>query len=288
MTPPNSRTANDVINELGAMVGNINDNAGLLAAQALVLQARGRDDFAQQQITKAFDISVNNNQELVNWSGNLTRYFEGEPPSKEIEFQNWLDLFIARRLVKESEIDSRAFVLLDRLIQYEESAEIQTRAYRIKGSTYFAQKKYEEATAVWTEALQTFPDDWEMNNNLAYALSEELDRPEEALEFAQRAIDQNIARSEAYETMAGVYRKLGKYDEAEQMIEIGSNYIQSIPARVTMILSTAKLALARNDLVDAKSRLNDAESAVRSAPTSYPNLEEDIAELAQEINSAGG
>lgn len=301
MTPPDSKTANDVINQLGQMVGNINDNAGLLAAQALVLQARGRDDFAQQQITKAFDISVNNNQELVNWSGNLTRYFEGEPPSKEIEFlealkrrnttpiiQNWLDLFIARRLVKESDIDQRAFEILNRLIQYKESPEIQTRAYRIKGSTYFAQKNYEAATAVWAEALEVFPDDWEMNNNLAFTLSDELNRSEEALVYAQKAIDQNIARSEAYETMAGVYRELGRYDEAEEMINIGSNYIQSIPARVTMILSTAKLALARNDLVDAKSRLNDAESAVRSAPTSYPNLEEDIAELAQEINSAGG
>ena len=301
MSPPDAKTANDVINQLGKMVGNINDNAGLLAAQALVLQARGRDDFALQQITKAFDISVKSIQELVNWSGNLSRYFEGEPANKEIEFlealkrrnknpeiQSWLDLFIARRLVKETDVDPKAFAILDSLIENNENPEIQIRAYRIKGSTLFAQKKFEEAAQAWKSGLEQFSDDWEMNNNLAYALSAKLDQPEEALAFGQRAIDQNIARSEAYETMAGIYTKLGKYDEAEQMIEVGSKYIQSIPARVTMILASAKLALARGDLVEAKSRLNDAQSAIRSAPTAYPNLEADIAAVEEEINSADG
>jgi tetratricopeptide (TPR) repeat protein len=300
MDPPDAQTANEVITELSQMVGSINESAGLLAAQALVLQARGRDDFAQQQITKAFDLSVDSDSELLNWSGNLSRYFEGKPREDQIQYLEalkrrntnvdihaWLDLFIARRLVADENVDERSFEILNTLKSYSENTAIQIRAYRIHGSTLFAQKNFEEAAQVWESALELFSDDWEINNNLAYVLSAELDRSEEALSYGQKAIDQNIARSEAYETMAGIYIRLKKFDEAEQMIDLGSNYIQNVPARVTMILSSGRLELARGNMVVARSKLNDAQSVLRASPAANSALEEDIEEFEQEINSAG-
>lgn len=301
MNPPDSQTANEVITELSSIVGNINESSGLLAAQALVLQARGREDFAQQQITKAFDLSVDKDADLLNWSGNLSRYFEGQPAEAQIQYlealkrrnntadvQAWLDLFIARRLVADTQVADRAFDILNQLKQYTESPAVQRRAYQIHGSTLFGLKRFAEAVVVWEEALKVFSDDWEMNNNLAYVLSAELGRAEEALTYGQIAIDQNIERSEAYETMAGIYISLEKYDEAEQMIDIGSNYIQNTPARVTMILSSGRLELARGNLIEARSNLNDANSVLRASPTAYSSLDEDIEKFEQEINSAGG
>ncbi len=301
MSPPDTQKANEVINGLAQIVGNINDHPGLLAAQSLVLKARGRDDFAQQQITKAFDLSVKNPIELYNWAGNITRYFEEDPVADHINYLEaikrrnttpdvhaWLDLFTARRLVLETEIDARAFDILDRLKEYSAVPEIQSRAYQTHGSTLFNQGFHEEAAAVWRAGIELFSDDWEMNNNLAYVLSEKLKKPEEALPYAQVSIDQNIQRSEAYETMAGIYIQLGKYDEAEQMLEIGANFIQGIPARVTMIVSTGRLEYARGNTVDARSRVNDARSVLRSSPTAHPNLEQDIQDLEDKINSADG
>ena len=301
MDPPNAREANSVITELEKMIGDINKSAGLLAAQSLVLQARGRDDFAQQQITKAFDLSVGKDNELIQWSGNLTRYFESQPMAAHIDYLEaikrrnneldvhaWLDLFIAQRMVQESTIAPDAYQTLEVLKDYTSNPAIRIRAYQLLGSTLFGNDDFEQASVVWKSALEFFPNDWQLNNNLAYVLSTKLGRHEEAMSYGLSAIEQNIARSEVYETMAGIYIRLGKHDEAEQMINTGSNYIKSIPARIAMVLTSGRLHLARGNMVDARSRVNDARSVLRSSPSAHPSLEGDIEGFEQEIDSAEG
>ncbi len=300
-TPPDAQTATAVITEISKMVGDINKSPGLLAAQALVLQARGRDDFAIQQLSKAFDLSVGSNAEIIGWSGNLSRFYEGLPAADHIayleslkrrnanlEIHAWLDLFIAGRMAREDEVDPRFFEILTGLSSNSTNTGIQLRAYKLHGSMLYDHERFAEAAAVWESGLSVFSDDWEMNNNLAYVLSKELGKHEEALAYGQRAIDQNIARSEAYETMAGIYLRLQKYDEAEQMIDIGSNYLRTIPANITMLVTSGRLHLARGEIVEARSSLTDAHSIIRSSSTAYPSLKEDIDSLEAEINSADG
>ena len=297
-SPPDANKANDVINQLAAMVGDINTNSGLLAAQALVLQARGRDDFAQQQITKAFDLSVTNNIELMNWANNIARYFEDRPATEHIAYLEtlkrrnsnpvigqWLDFFIAQRLTREDTVPQRAFDMLIAMQDSSYPAAISTRSYRLHGTTLFSQKKYEEAAAVWRAGLERFSDDWEMNNNLAYVLSSKLGKAQEALAYGEKGVAENIGLSEPYETMAGIYIALGKYDEAQQMIDTGSKFIKTVPARVTMLLTAGRLALKKGDRTDARSKIADARSVLRSAPESHPDLEQDIADFEQELNS---
>ena len=297
-SPPNANRANEVINQLAAMVGNINENSGLLAAQALVLQARGRDDFAQQQITKAFDLSVANNTELMNWANNLARYFEGRPAQEHVAYletlkrrntnpviAKWLDFFIAQRLTREDDVPQRAFDMLVTMQDSDYPDPIAIRAYRLHGTTLFAAKQFEQAAEIWRAGLERFSDDWEMNNNLAYVLSSKLNKAEEALPYGEKGIAQNIGLSEPYETMAGIYIALGKYDEARQMIDTGSNFIKTVTARVTMTLTAGRLALRTGDRTDAKSKIADARSVLRSAPESHPELEQDIEAFEQELNS---
>jgi tetratricopeptide (TPR) repeat protein len=298
-TPPNINEANNIINELAAIVGNINENSGLLAAQALVLQARGRDDFAQQQITKAFDLSTSNTFELINWSNNLSRYFEERSVDEHISYLEtlkrrnsnevigyWLDYFITQRWLRESDIPQSAYAMIESLEGSDIPDGIALRSYRLHGSTMFAQNNFEQAAAIWGEGLERFPEDWEMNNNLAYTLGNKLGKPEEALGYGEKAISQNISVSEPYETMASIYIALDRYDEAQQMIDTGSQYINSIPARVTMQLTSGRLALKRGDLVDARSIITDSRAILRSAPESYPTLEVDIDAFEAELDSA--
>lgn len=298
--PPDAAKANEVINALAAMVGNINDNSGLLAAQALVLQARGRDDFAQQQITKAFDLSVNNDSDLLNWANNISRYFEGRPVTEHVAYLDtlrrrntnpevgyWLDYFILQRLLREGTISDRAQSLITALKGAQIPNPIAARAFRIEGTTLFNEGRYEEAATVWKEGLKRFSDDWEMNNNLAYTLSSKLGRSEEALPYAENALSKNTVISEPYETLAGIYIALGKFDEAEQMIETGSGLINSIPARINMLLTSGRLALKRDNIADARSKISDARSTLRSAPEAYPELEAEIDAFEQDVNTGG-
>jgi len=296
---PDIQAANRVISSLATMVGDINQSPGLLAAQAIVLQASGREDFARQQITKAFDLSVNNDAELLNWSTNLSRLYEDRPVNEHIAYlkalkrrntnpviANWLDFFIAQRLLSEDPVPSEGYELVGELQSGSTAQPVRLRAFRQHGSALFSTGGFEQAAHVWRDGLKAFPDDWEMNNNLAYTLSAKLDDPEEALGFGEAAMGQNVTRSEPYETMAGIYTKLGRYEEARQMIEEGSNYLRSVPGRVNMLLTSGRLALAQSDLIEARSKLSDARSVLRSSPEAYESLEESVETLQQQINSA--
>ena len=298
-SPPNTDKANSVINQLAAIVGDINTNSGLLAAQALVLQARGRDDFAQQQITKAFDMSVNENIQLLNWANNLDRYFEGRPVAEHVGYLEtlqrrnsnpvigqWLNYFIVQRQMRQDDIPQRAYDMIEALQSDSTPDQIAVRAYRLHGTTLFAQDDFEGAFQIWNEGLQRFSDDWEMNNNAAYTLGVKLGQPDKALEYGERAISKNIQVSEPYETMASIYIRLDKLDEAEQMIETGSRFISTIPARITMSLTAGRLAMKRGELAEARSKITDSRSVLRSAAESYPTLEVDIDEFEAELNSA--
>jgi tetratricopeptide (TPR) repeat protein len=299
-TPPNTDKANAIINQLAAIVGDIDQNSGLLAAQALVLQARGREDFALQQITKSFDISVTDNVQLLNWANNLDRFFDGRSASEHVGYLEtlkrrntnavigqWLDFFIAQRLMREDTIPQRAFDMIATLQSSSTPDLIAARAYRVHGTTLFAQDDFQGAFETWNAGLERFPDDWEMNNNVAYTLGVKLGKPENALAYGEKAISQNIQLSEPYETMASIYIALNKFDEAEQMIQTGRKFINSIPASVTMNLTAGRLAMKRGDLVDARSKITDSRSLLRSAPESYPILQADIDEFEAELNSAG-
>jgi tetratricopeptide (TPR) repeat protein len=298
-SPPNTDKATSVINALSSIVGSADENPGLLAAQALVLQARGREDFAVQQITKSFDISALDNIQLVNWANNLDRFFDGRPTSEQVAYLEtlkrrntnavigqWLDFFIAQRLMRDNPIPQRAFDLITSLQSSATDDLVAVRSYRVHGTTLFAQENYQGAFDIWNEGLERFPDDWEMNNNAAYTLGIKLSKPENALSYGEKAISQNIQLSEPYETMASIYIALGKLDEAEQMIDTGRNFINSVPASVTMNLTAGRLAFKRGEMAEARSKITDSRSILRTAAEPFPTLQDDIDEFEAELNSA--
>ncbi|RMH27377.1 MAG: hypothetical protein D6692_07975 [Planctomycetota bacterium] len=302
MTPPDVAAANDVINELASMVqGGIEKNAGLLAAQSLVLRARGREDFAVQQMTKAFDLSVADENMLQTWLQNSIRFHNGVPPETELNYyrslrarypdpkvRTWLDLFLAQRELTLDVGEDEAISTLER-ISADGSAPITARviAFRALGNEYYEREQFEKAVEAWRAGLAAAPDNWELNNNIAYTLSAKLGRHEEGLELAERAVSNDPARSEPYDTLAGIYIALGRLDEAEQMVQIGEQRARSYAARVTMTVTRAKLAEARGDKEKARSILRSARALLRAVAVREPLLEKEIEEAEARIGSDG-
>jgi len=297
---PDTNLANAVINDLTEIAGDINSSPGLLAAQALVLQARGRDELALQQLTKAFDLSVNSDAQLMQWSGNISRYFESLSMQDQIsyletikrrnlnqEVLNWLDLFIAQRLVSVGSQLDAAFTIYDRLIDASEQPEIQRITFQSYGTTMYAREDYVRAAELWTKGVELFPEDWEMSNNLAYVLSAEMGEHERALGLAQNAIAANPDRSEPYDTIGNIYTALGEYDKAYEMLNEGMKYALSVRARVTLVIAQINLDLAKGEKSEAESKLLDIRSLMRAMPTRDLGLEQQVDDVEVKIDSAG-
>jgi tetratricopeptide (TPR) repeat protein len=302
MSPPDVTAANDVINDLAAMVqGGIEKNAGLLAAQSLVLRARGREDFAIQQMTKAFDLSVADENMLQTWLQNSIRFHNGVAPETELNYyrslrarypdpktRTWLDLFLAQReLTLDVGVDEAVSVL--ERISADDSAPTTARviAFRALGNEYYEREDFEKAVEAWRAGLAAVPGNWELNNNIAYTLSAKLGRHEEGLELAERAVSNDPARSEPYDTLAGIYIELNRLDEAEQMIQMGEQRARSYTARVTMTVTRAKLAAAQGNKEKARSILRNARALLRAVAVREPLLEKEIEEAEARIGSDG-
>lgn len=297
---PDTDLANSVINDLTEIAGNINESPGLLAAQALVLQARGRDELALQQLTKAFDLSSNSDIFLIQWSGNISRFYLDKPMNEQIQYLetlkrrnanqevlNWLDLFIAQRLISVGSQRDIAIAIFDRLKNASNQAKLQQITFQSYGQALYAEGDYEGAAEIWAEGAELFPDDWEMSNNLAYVLSAELGRYEEALSLAENAIESNSERSEPYDTLGRIYTALGKYDLARETLAEGMRYALSTRSRVTLMLAQIELDLTMNDPNEAKSKMVDIRSMLRAMPTRDLGLESDVDAADEKIGSAG-
>lgn len=297
---PDTALANSVINDLTTIAGDINTSPGLLAAQALVLQARGRDQLALQQLTKAFDLSTNDDQQLIQWSGNISRYYEDQPMQDQIsyietlkrrnpnqEVLNWLDLFIAQRLLRVGSQVDTALEVFERLLQADNQKEVQRIAYQSFGTSMYTQGEYARAAEIWSAGAELFPDDWEMSNNLAYVLSAELGEHERALALAESAVSSNPSRSEPYDTIGTIYTALGQYDKAKEMLNTGTKYAQSVSSRVTLVIAQIELDLAMGNPDEARAKLLDVRSLMRAMPTRNIGLEAQVDEVEAKIDSHG-
>jgi tetratricopeptide (TPR) repeat protein len=297
---PDTALANAVIKDLSEVAGKIDENPGLLAAQALVLQARGRDELALQQLTKAFDLSSNDDVTLQQWSGNISRFFEDKPMRDQLsyletlkqrnpnqEVLNWLDLFLAQRLVTIGAQKDSAQAVLDRLTMLDSQPELQRNAMISLGASAYANGDIDKAIAVWSRGAESFPEEWEMSNNLAYLLSVERGEHERALQLARNAIAANPTRSEPYDTIGKIYTALEQYDKAQEMLSTGMEYALSARSRVTLVLAQIELDLAQGFTAEAGSKLSEIRTLLLSMPTRDPGLEKQADEIGAKIDSAG-
>lgn len=301
-TPPDANTANTVLDNLVGMVGgNIDTSPGLLAAQALVLRARGREDFALQQMTKAFEIARGDAGRMLSWGSNAARFYLGMSPDAEIAYYRslrasypdpqtraWLDLFIAQRRLGFGQEPEQMMSELRRLGEAGAAPEDLRRiALRSLGNALYERDRFEEAIETWKAGLALASDNWELNNNIAYTMSAKLGRHDEALSLAEKAVEGDPSRSEPYDTLATIYIALDKLDEAAQMIREGERRARSFEARATMSVTRARLELARGDRKAAEASLQEARDVLRSVAGRSEAIEEEIARVEEQIGSAG-
>lgn len=300
--PPDTNTANAVVTDLGGLIeGGLDANPGLLAAQALVLRARGREDFALQQMTKAFELSLASDGLMAGWGSNAARLYVGMNPDAEINYYRslrarytdavaaaWLDLFIAQRRLAHGQGVEEAVSDLVRLASSDASPDAVRRlAMRSAGGHYYSSDRFEEAVAVWRQGLARNAEDWELNNNVAYTVSAKLGRHEEALPLAERAVESAPNLSEPYDTLANIYIALGKLDEAEQVLGQGMQLSRTARTAATASLTQGRLALARGDRAGARQGIENARSNLRAVPGREADVEREIEAFELQLGSEG-
>jgi tetratricopeptide (TPR) repeat protein len=99
----------------------------------------------------------------------------------------------------------------------------------LRGSAFERQKKYDEAEDMFRKVLASDPQNAMTLNYLGYMLADRGMKLDEALGFIKKAVDLDPANGAYLDSLGWAYFKLGKYDQAEELLVKASQHMGNDP-----------------------------------------------------------
>jgi len=143
---------------------------------------------------------------------------------------------------------------------------------RLGQRVMYVQRKYPEAVQYAEEGLKIFPDDRELNNNVAYLMVKNLDRAADALPYAKRATELDPRNSSSLDTLGVVYLKLDQLSDAEQVLSRAVQTAKLAEEVLTANLHLGQTLVKRGDKDGAGRAYNKAMSGFNQAPKEAQEL----------------
>ncbi len=223
--PPRLNEAERVFSEARNVVVT---NPSLMLARARVFAQTGRMEAAWNDCLGSFQLLPSRDADtMANWFTTMRSVFSN--PRDTLTFINrlssqpgaadWTQLFTARILMEDKTTVSEGLTQLQSLIGSTRSPDVKYSALRALAGDFYRNESYEQALAIWKQSLELRPQDWQVENNIAYALATDLARPADALPFAEAATKHGPNEPEALDTLATVYLALDRADEAVPLFE---------------------------------------------------------------------
>ncbi|MBY0313096.1 MAG: tetratricopeptide repeat protein [Phycisphaerales bacterium] len=230
----------------------------LLRAQ--IQSAQGRTADAARTLGDALGMVDPNNRESCTVFMNCVSQLYPKVPDQlaaltrletRTKFTGFLALRAAELRARQPELKDAAIKSLEELA---ESAATPVRAavWTLLGAMSYQDKKWDEATERFRKGLQYDPESPELNNNLSFLLSVKLNKCDEALPFAEKALKANPMNSGFWDTLGAVYLCKKDYDKALQVLLEGMNKALNDAERVPLQIHLARARLGKGDKVEAR------------------------------------
>ncbi len=250
----------------------------LMLIRADVLFRRGKLQEAENDITNALKLIPRDNPNaILAWFLRSRTLFKD--PAKHMAYLEklrtqgamveWFQFFKAATNVDRPTTEEKLDGLkqLDSVIQNTKNPAVSILSYRMKVSTYYSMKKYQEAVDSAKAGLEKYPDDWELNNNFAFISAKFLNLPDQALPSAEKATKLNISSPDAWDTLGWIQLKLNKVEEAEASLARALGLAGPNTTRIPIQLHLAEVAVLKKNRPLAEDRLKDAEKTMKDNPS---------------------
>ncbi|MFZ2873324.1 MAG: tetratricopeptide repeat protein [Phycisphaerales bacterium] len=249
---PNIIRAEEVLNTIGT--DRVSKNPGFLMATARIRAAQNRKVDANKAVLEAVRLLDPSKESLmVLWHQDMQRI---QPDvAQHIAFlqaainqgavagaADWLGHFRAALLVQSPGTFEDGIKELAKLAQGARPEIVRLLSYRLMGAKQYENRKFDLAEKAWRDGLAAFPNDPELNNNVAYVTAVDLNRPADAIPFAQKARDVDPENADIADTLAYALFKAGKVSEAVDIYTetIDKNRIRSARTGVHMLSHLAE------------------------------------------------
>lgn len=303
---PDTVQARAVIRSLEAIGIDAATNEALATAMAQIFLAENRRDQADQWVEQSLDTLLRVGQgnpgllnrrlaNLVSWGQAIGRIYGDDAPAlverllgaRTLDEQTspWAQFVIAQRYMQADQY-SQAIGVIEPLTEHENGA-VQLSAFQTLGALYTTTDRVDEGLAVWRRGLERFANDWQLHNNVAYTLASQKGDPSGALDHAVEAATLAPNAFDAQDTLAYVYLKLGKADEAFEALRRSGMLVNTTRGQITLGLNRARLALLQNEIDEARRLLETVRVIVGPAGGLRERYGSDIDALGTQIDSAG-
>ncbi len=302
---PNLNEADEILRDVqklgqvdasGKKVDAVLTNSGLLLARAKLLMKRGRANDAIKDIMvsmTAITVKPPTADEIGTWAQEVRRMFP--KPEDELEiltrkdvpapFYEW-SLYLRGSLLSESPATrAQAGTVLNDLLAKSKTPDVRRLSYRVLGTTEFLQGRYDVAEAMWRKGAAEFPDDWELNNNLAYVLARHLNRSKDALPFAESAAKGAKAIPEALDTYGYVLMQVGRVPDAETQFRNALSIVRSNSTRASVLLHLTRCLLEQNKKEEARVQMDAVRKLMEKDPAIESQNRTEFDELNRRLGS---
>jgi len=245
--PPRLADAERVLNGARTVVAA---SPPLLMARAAVLARTSRMEAANNDSIAAYRLIGRDAESMDRWYGLLVaaypdaqslltflRLFGQQPDAAE-----WAALFTSRVLLQQPQTAAQGLAQLEALIPQTRNPQVRYAALRRLSGHRYGTGDFEGALDIWRQVLELRPEDWMVENNIAYTLAIDLNRPEDALPYATSASKHSPNSAEAHDTLGAVYLALDRPAEAIAPLEAAVSAARTPDAGARY---RVRLALAR-------------------------------------------
>ncbi len=255
--PPRYADAERVFADAQEIVGS---DPALLIARAKLFANTNRMEGAYNDCNLSFKIMSHNPNSLMFWYSSMKSVYPdtsalmgylnslaSQPGGSE-----WAQLFKARALLADEATKSQGIALLASLSKSTRDVAVRYATLRAYAGTLYNDGNAQQAVQAWKEALTLQPDDAQVENNIAYALAADLNKPEEALEYAKLAASHDTKNVGILDTLGTVYIALNKPDKAIPPLKKAVDAAHNTVAEAQYMVRLAQAKLLAGDKQGAK------------------------------------
>lgn len=272
----NTAQAEDVLRTFQA---EISQRPALLIARAKLLAKRNANNFARVQKQVSDDLSAalelipaERFDQFLAWRKDVRRIFPKggdclayytDVSAKSVH-RDWVLYFRVDLLLSDPAAFEQGVTEATALAGSASNDNIRVLTRRLVGSAYLSKGEFQKAVDSWLVGIKEFPDDWEMNNNVAFVLAKNLNRVADAVPYAETAVKGNPTSADALDTLGWIYLKAGKMDEAKKMLEQAVARAGASYARISCMIHLGSYYAAVGDKAAVARIMKDSETLIRA------------------------
>jgi tetratricopeptide (TPR) repeat protein len=212
--------------------------------------------------------------------------------ARGVALEEWLEYFRASVLLESPATAPRGVEMLRAMLNPKYGTALRLALCRTLFAFHLANKTDGKAAPQWEEArracedgLAVDPADAELNNNLAFLLSEQFGKPAEALPHAEAAAKGAPDNYAVVDTLASVYRRLGQSPRALETLARALTLAATDADRTTCALKLARWKLEAGDR-DGAAALADMVAELLIDNPGADSAKADLDQLNKDLRSA--